>query len=177
MKTNGSPKTQTWPELAIGLYEQLTGRGAEIAYEMNDLEIFVPSGTGAERKQRKLKSCTELSPARARERCRSTETSGRARDNARRRMERLGWRRPSCLRELAAWTIGLPSRIRARKARSAPTASRASSSSVSTRLLPDSMRPISRHARPSKDQPRARREFGVFAAKGLFSTLDSILDS
>ncbi len=40
--------TQTWPELAAGLYDQLTGRNAEIAYDMDDLEIFVPSGTGTE---------------------------------------------------------------------------------------------------------------------------------
>lgn len=42
--------TRTWPELAIGLYDKLTGRGAEIAYEFEDFELFVPSkvGDGAE---------------------------------------------------------------------------------------------------------------------------------
>lgn len=35
--------TKTWPELAIGLYDKLTGRGAEITYEFYDLEIHVPS--------------------------------------------------------------------------------------------------------------------------------------
>jgi hypothetical protein len=42
--------TQTWPELAIGLYDKLTGRGAEISYEFDDFELFVPSkvGEGAE---------------------------------------------------------------------------------------------------------------------------------
>lgn len=35
----------TWPELAIDLYDKLTGRGAEISYEFDDLEIGVPSGT------------------------------------------------------------------------------------------------------------------------------------
>lgn len=38
--------TQTWPELAIGLYDKLTGRNAEITYEADDLEIFVPSNAG-----------------------------------------------------------------------------------------------------------------------------------
>ena len=35
--------TQTWPDLAIGLYDKLTGRGAEITYEFQNLEIAVPS--------------------------------------------------------------------------------------------------------------------------------------
>ena len=39
-------ETRTWPELAIGLYDRLTGRGAEIAYEFEDMEIDVPSKTG-----------------------------------------------------------------------------------------------------------------------------------
>lgn len=38
--------TQTWPELAIGLYDKLTGRGAEIEYEFDDFDLMVPSGTG-----------------------------------------------------------------------------------------------------------------------------------
>jgi hypothetical protein len=33
----------TWPELAIDLYDKLTGRGAEITYEFENLEISVPS--------------------------------------------------------------------------------------------------------------------------------------
>ena len=33
----------TWPELAIDLYDKLTGRGAEITYEFENLEIAVPS--------------------------------------------------------------------------------------------------------------------------------------
>ena len=36
-----------WPDLAIGLYERLTGRNAEIAYEFVDMHIKIPSGTGA----------------------------------------------------------------------------------------------------------------------------------
>jgi hypothetical protein len=33
----------TWPELAIDLYDKLTGRGAEITYEFENFEIAVPS--------------------------------------------------------------------------------------------------------------------------------------
>ncbi len=40
-------QTQTWPELAIGLYDKLTGRGAEIEYEFDDFDLRVPSGTGS----------------------------------------------------------------------------------------------------------------------------------
>lgn len=39
-------RTTTWPDLAIGLYDRLTGRNAEITYEMQDLRVEVPSGTG-----------------------------------------------------------------------------------------------------------------------------------
>jgi hypothetical protein len=39
-------ETRTWPELAMGLYERLTGRGAEITYEFEDLEVDVPSKVG-----------------------------------------------------------------------------------------------------------------------------------
>ncbi len=37
------PDAQTWPDLAIGLYDKLTGRNAEITYELHALEIAVPS--------------------------------------------------------------------------------------------------------------------------------------
>lgn len=40
--------TTTWPELAIGLYDKLTGRGAEITYEFDNFEINVPSSTDAD---------------------------------------------------------------------------------------------------------------------------------
>jgi hypothetical protein len=33
----------TWPELAIDLYDKLTGRGAEITYEFENMEVSVPS--------------------------------------------------------------------------------------------------------------------------------------
>jgi len=36
----------TWPDLAVGLYDRLTGRGAEIVYEFDELDVDVPSGTG-----------------------------------------------------------------------------------------------------------------------------------
>ncbi|MHC2070006.1 hypothetical protein ACYFX5_21235 [Bremerella sp. T1] len=38
--------TKNWPDLAVGLYDRLTGRGAEIAYEFEDMHVKVPSGTG-----------------------------------------------------------------------------------------------------------------------------------
>lgn len=39
-------QTTDWPELAIGLYDRLTGRRAEIAYEFADMHVKIPSGTG-----------------------------------------------------------------------------------------------------------------------------------
>ncbi|MEM1058490.1 MAG: hypothetical protein AAGK14_04515 [Verrucomicrobiota bacterium] len=41
-----SDHTTTWPDLAVGLFEKLTGRNAEITYEFSNLEIHVPSGMG-----------------------------------------------------------------------------------------------------------------------------------
>ena len=43
-------ETTTWPDLAIGLYDRLTGRNAEITYDFDDMEVDVPSkaGEGAE---------------------------------------------------------------------------------------------------------------------------------
>ena len=41
-------KHTTWPELAIDLYDKLTGRGAEITYEFENLEIYVPGTTSAD---------------------------------------------------------------------------------------------------------------------------------
>ena len=38
--------TKTWPELAMGLYDALTGRGAEIIYNFDNLEVIVPSSAG-----------------------------------------------------------------------------------------------------------------------------------
>jgi len=38
--------TKDWPDLAISLYDKLTGRNAEITYEADNMEIWVPSGVG-----------------------------------------------------------------------------------------------------------------------------------
>jgi hypothetical protein len=35
-------RTQTWPDLAVGLFDKLTGRNAQITYEFDHLEIDVP---------------------------------------------------------------------------------------------------------------------------------------
>ena len=40
--------TTNWPDLAIGLYDRLTGRNAEITYEFSDMHVSVPSGTGSQ---------------------------------------------------------------------------------------------------------------------------------
>ena len=42
MDTNTTEAT-TWPDLAIGLYDRLTGRGAEIIYEFQNMEVSIPS--------------------------------------------------------------------------------------------------------------------------------------
>ncbi len=39
---------QTWPDLAIGLYDKLTGRGAEITYEFDNLRVGVPRAAEVE---------------------------------------------------------------------------------------------------------------------------------
>lgn len=38
----------TWPDLAEGLYGFLTGRGATIQYELDDLEIKVPKSSASD---------------------------------------------------------------------------------------------------------------------------------
>ena len=35
--------TTNWPDLAISLYDRLTGRGSEITYEFDNMEVAVPS--------------------------------------------------------------------------------------------------------------------------------------
>ena len=47
--------TRTWPELAIGLYDHLTGRGAEIAYEFDDFELMIPSSASPDATHAKWK--------------------------------------------------------------------------------------------------------------------------
>jgi hypothetical protein len=39
--------TTNWPDLAIGLYDRLTGMNAEISYQFEDMNVKIPSGTGA----------------------------------------------------------------------------------------------------------------------------------
>ena len=50
-KINGDQKmsdtdTRDWPSLAVGLYDKLTGRDAEISYEFSDFQVDIPSSTG-----------------------------------------------------------------------------------------------------------------------------------
>ncbi len=47
--------TNDWPELAIALYDKLTGRNAEITYEAENMEVWVPSGTGDDASHAKWK--------------------------------------------------------------------------------------------------------------------------
>jgi hypothetical protein len=42
-----SSDTNTWPELAIGLYDKLTERNAEIVYQFENMEVGIPSSTSA----------------------------------------------------------------------------------------------------------------------------------
>ncbi|MFQ5971851.1 MAG: hypothetical protein ACE5Q3_05925 [Alphaproteobacteria bacterium] len=43
---NDAPDKTTWPEFAIVLYDLLTGRKAEITYDFDNLEIYVPMASG-----------------------------------------------------------------------------------------------------------------------------------
>ena len=40
--------TKNWPDLAIGLYDRLTGSNAEITYAFEKMHVQIPSGTGKE---------------------------------------------------------------------------------------------------------------------------------
>lgn len=42
--------TTTWPELAVGLYDRLTGRQAEISYVFEDFQLDIPSSASTEAK-------------------------------------------------------------------------------------------------------------------------------
>jgi hypothetical protein len=35
-------QSTTWPDLAIGLYDKLTGRNAEITYHFEDFSLYIP---------------------------------------------------------------------------------------------------------------------------------------
>lgn len=48
-------ETTNWPELAIGLYDKLTGRDAEISYSFENFELFVPSSTSSDAPQARWK--------------------------------------------------------------------------------------------------------------------------
>ena len=48
-------QTNDWSELAISLYDKLTGRNAEITYEADNMEVWVPSGVGEEASHAKWK--------------------------------------------------------------------------------------------------------------------------
>lgn len=50
-----SEHTREWSELAISLYDKLTGRNAEISYEADNMEVWVPSGVGEEASHAKWK--------------------------------------------------------------------------------------------------------------------------
>jgi len=50
MAMSQTEETETWPELAISLYERLTGRGATITYDFDDLQVDVPSKVGEDAK-------------------------------------------------------------------------------------------------------------------------------
>ena len=53
---------KTWPELAIDLYDLLTERNAEIAYNFENFEIVVPgsTATNAERATWKLNGAVRV---------------------------------------------------------------------------------------------------------------------
>ncbi|NJN46683.1 MAG: hypothetical protein HC808_09605 [Candidatus Competibacteraceae bacterium] len=46
---------KTWPDLAVDLYDKLTGRGAEITYDFDNLEVHIPSGTSSDAQYAKWK--------------------------------------------------------------------------------------------------------------------------
>lgn len=54
--------TTTWPDLAIGLYDKLTGRNAEITYEFENFELHVPSSASkdAEHAQWKMNGILKI---------------------------------------------------------------------------------------------------------------------
>ena len=51
MENDTSPTT--WPDLAIGLYDRLTERNAEIIYEVENLDILIPNKTGTDTERAK----------------------------------------------------------------------------------------------------------------------------
>ena len=43
-------QVETWPDLAVGLYDKLTGRDAQITYEFDNFKLNVPTKVGSEAK-------------------------------------------------------------------------------------------------------------------------------
>ena len=43
--------TRSWPDLAIGLYDRLTERNAEIVYDFDNMEVGIPSSTDSNAEQ------------------------------------------------------------------------------------------------------------------------------
>ncbi|MBI3924921.1 MAG: hypothetical protein HY319_05220 [Armatimonadetes bacterium] len=39
-------ESMSWGDFALSLYDKLTGRGAEITYQFDNLEIYVPLSVG-----------------------------------------------------------------------------------------------------------------------------------
>lgn len=48
-----SQTTTTWPDIAIGLYDKLTGRNAEITYDFVNMEVLVPDKVGEDARHAK----------------------------------------------------------------------------------------------------------------------------
>ena len=48
-ETNNKP-VETWPDLAAGLYDKLTGRNASITYNFENFKLQVPTKVGSETK-------------------------------------------------------------------------------------------------------------------------------
>ena len=46
-------ETQNWPDLAIGLFEQLSGHGAEITFDFDNMTVGVPASTNGGTSQAK----------------------------------------------------------------------------------------------------------------------------
>ena len=58
---SNTTEPRTWPELAVGLYDQLTERNAEIAYDFADFEIGIPSSTKGDAEHARWKLNGKLS--------------------------------------------------------------------------------------------------------------------
>jgi len=55
MSNTVNDDTKTWPELAIGLYDRLTGRQAEITYDFDNFELYIPSSAAGDATHAKWK--------------------------------------------------------------------------------------------------------------------------